>query len=170
VIAEMLCTTAGGMALACADEALGGLIPSVRGEFRAAVEHRIGRRPDPRGRRRAGVLLDLATGRPESPAESRVLLALFDAGLPVPELQFPVCDLDGRERYRLDFAWLEPMIALEYDGYAAHSGRSERDAARDEDLRRRGWIVIRVGAGDLRAPARMASAVRMAFGRRRFVA
>ena len=125
------------------------------------------------------------TGGPESPAESRMLLALFDAGLPVPELQHPVCDIDGRERYRLDFAWLEPMVALEYDGYAAHAERSERDAARDEDLRRRGWIVVRATAEDLRKrgwmvvrataddlrdPARLVSASRNALARRRFVA
>jgi len=170
VIAELLCTAARGTALACADQALAGLNPSVRAEFKAEVDHRIGSRPDPRGRRRGGLLLSLATGLPESPAESRLLLALFDEALPVPESQFPVCDLDGRERYRLDFAWPEPMIALEYDGYAAHADRSERDEARDEDLRRRGWIVIRVGADDLRKPGQIVAAVRRAFGRRRFAA
>jgi hypothetical protein len=170
VIAELLCTAAGSTALACADQAFAGLNPNVRAEFRAEVDHRIGCRPDSRGRRRAGVLLDLATGLPESPAESWLLLALFDSGLPVPEPQFPVCELDGRERYRLDFAWPEPMIAVEYDGYAAHAGRSEQDALRDEDLRRRGWLVIRATVDDLRNPARVVSAVRGAFSRRRFAA
>lgn len=170
VTAELLCTAARSTALACADQALAMLSPACRAEFKSEVDHRIQDRPDPRGRRRAGVLLDLATGRPESPAESRLLVALFDAGLPVPEAQFTVCELDGRERYRLDFAWEEPMVALEYDGYVAHAERSELDAARAEDLRRRGWIVVRAVASDLRAPARMVSAVRAAFARRRFVA
>lgn len=170
VIADMLCTVARPTALACADQALAELMPQFRGEFRAEVAHRIRIRSDPRGRRRAGVLLDLATGLPESPAESAMLLALFDGGLPMPQPQYPVRDLDGRERYRLDFAWEEPKIALEYDGYEAHVGRERLDAARDEDLRRRGWTVIRATAGDLRKPGRMVAAVRAAFARRRFVA
>jgi hypothetical protein len=170
VIADMLCTSARGTALACANQALAGLSPPLRAEFKAEIGHRIQTRPDPRGRRRGGVLLLLVTGLPESPAESRLLLALFDAGLPVPELQHPVCDIDGRERYRLDVAWLEPMVALEYDGYAAHAERSERDFAREEDLRRRGWIVLRATAGDLRAPRPLMMAIRAAFHRRRFVA
>jgi hypothetical protein len=170
VIADLLCTAGRGTALACADQALAALNPPFRAEFKAEVSHRIQARPDPHGRRRGGILLLLATGSPESPAESRLLLALFDAGLPVPELQYPVCDLDGRERYRLDFAWLEPKVALEYDGYAAHADRAERDAARDEDLRRRGWLVIRASGEDLRVPRPLMKAIRAAFHRRRFVA
>jgi hypothetical protein len=145
-------------------------VAGARDEFKAEVEHRISTRPDPRGRRRAGVLLDLATGRTESPAECRLLLTLFDKGLPVPQLQYPVHDVDGRERYRLDFAWPEAMVALEYDGYEAHVDRGELDAARDEDLRRRGWLVVRASAGDLREPAQVVLAVANALARRRFVA
>lgn len=170
VIAEMLCTAARATALACADQALAELDPGFRASFKAEVDHRIRIRPDPRGRRRAGVLLDLAAGLSESPAESWLLLALFDAGLPAPEQQFSVCDIGGRERYRLDFAWPEPRVALEYDGYAAHAERGSLDAARDDDLRRRGWIVIRAAAGDLRRPAGLIAAVRSAFGQRRFAA
>jgi hypothetical protein len=170
VIAELLCNAARPTALACADQAMAALDPRFRSEFRAEVEHRIRTRPDPRGRRRAGVLLDLVTGLAESPAESWMLLVMFDAGLPVPESQYPVCDLDGRERYRLDFAWPEAMIAVEYDGYAAHAERAERDEARDADLRRRGWTVVRAGAADLKDPARVLQAVAAALGRRRFVA
>jgi len=169
-IAEMLCTATRATALACADQALAGLDPTHRAPFRADVEQRIASRPDSRGQCRAAALLALATGLPESPAESRVLLAMFDAGLPIPEAQHSVCDLDGRERYRLDFAWPEPMVALEYDGYAAHADRADRDAARDEDLRRRGWLVVRATADDLRNPARLMSAVSTALDRPRSVA
>ncbi|HKS49385.1 MAG TPA: DUF559 domain-containing protein [Amycolatopsis sp.] len=52
-------------------------------------------------------------------------------------------DISGRELDRLDFAWPELRIAVEYDGYAAHESRWERGADREEDLRRSGWIVIR---------------------------
>lgn len=168
VITEMLCTAGRGTALACTDQALAGLAPAFRGEFKAEVAHRLDVRRDSRGRRRGHILLELATGRPESPAESRLLLVLHDSGLPVPESQVPVCDLDGHERYRLDFGWREPMIALEYDGYAAHADRGERDAAREEDLRRRGWVVVRARSSDLRQPNRLLWEVRWAFRRRGF--
>ncbi|HEV8555895.1 MAG TPA: DUF559 domain-containing protein [Actinophytocola sp.] len=170
VIADLLCTGPRALALSCADQAMAGLNAELRAEFKAEVDHRIRERPDPRGQCRAAVLLDLASGVPESPAESRLLLELFDAGFPVPEPQFSVCDIAGRERYRLDFAWPEPMIGLEYDGHAAHAERVEADAAREADLRKRGWMIIRASAEDLRNPVRVTAAVRDAFARRGFVA
>ncbi len=98
------------------------------------------------------------------------MLALFDAGFPVPAQQVPVRDMSGRERYRLDFAWEEPRIAIEYDGHAAHADRAAYDLARDEDLRRRGWTVIRATADDIKDPSRLHAAVRATFWRRRFTA
>ena len=47
---------------------------------------------DPRGRRQSQILLDLATGLAESPAESWLLLGLFDADFSVPAQQVPVLD------------------------------------------------------------------------------
>ena len=152
-LAELLCRAHRWDALACVDQALALIPPDQRGELRAEVLHQIGARRDPRGRRRSQILLNLATGLAESPAESWLLLTLFDAGFPVPAQQLPVLDINGREVYRLDFAWEEPRVALEYDGYAAHEGRAVNDAARDEDLRRRGWIVIHATADDLKDPA-----------------
>jgi hypothetical protein len=169
-IAELLCTANRAVALACADQALAFLDAPFRELFRAKVSERLDTRVDARGIRRAETLLRLATGLPESPAESRMLLALYDAGLPMPTPQFSVRDLDGNERYRLDFAWEQPRIALEYDGYEAHEGRQFLDAARDADLRARGWVVVRAHAPDLRRPARVVQAVRAEFAKRRFVA
>lgn len=127
VIAEMLCTAHRTTALACADQALAEIDLVNRDTFRAKVAYRIAGRADQRGTRRGEVLLGLATGLPESPAESHMLLALFDAGLPLPQLQWSVRDVVGCERYRLDFAWEEPRVALEYDGYEAHEGREHND-------------------------------------------
>ncbi|MBC6448462.1 endonuclease domain-containing protein [Actinokineospora xionganensis] len=167
-IAEVLCGGHRPTVLACADQALALVQPADRGELHAAIRHRIDTRRDPRGRRRAQALMDLATGKPESPAESALLLALFDDGLPVPRAQVPVTDIHGRERYRLDFAWEEPMIALEYDGYVAHEARVERDAERDTDLRSRGWLIVRANVADLRSPERLMGDLRAAFTARRF--
>ncbi|HET9142773.1 DUF559 domain-containing protein [Actinophytocola sp.] len=165
-LAELLCRAYQPVALACADQALAGLAPGYREQFRAEVARRIRLRTDTRGRRRAQVLLGLATGIPESPAESAMLLILHDAGLPLPELQHQIRDINGRERYRTDFAWEAPRVVLEYDGREAHENRAEQDAAREADLRSRGWTVIRATAADLRSPARLIITLRAAIARR----
>ena len=170
VLTELLCRESRRVALACADQAMAMTPVEQRAEFRAGVLHRIGVRRDPRGRRRSQILLNLASGLSESPAESCLLLGFFDAGFSVPVQQLPVLDIDGREVYRLDFAWEEPMVAVEYDGYVAHLDRMVRDQARDEDLQRRGWTVIHADAADLRDPSRLHADVRRAFWRRRFAA
>ncbi|RZQ62189.1 DUF559 domain-containing protein [Amycolatopsis suaedae] len=165
-LADVLARDPGRLALACADQAMAMTPEPERGEFREWIEVRITDRPDPRGRKRARILLDLVTGLPESPSESALLLTLTEAGYPPPQPQFSVRDLAGQEIYRLDFAWAQWRIAVEYDGYEAHEGRQDLDAARDADLARRGWIVIRATAADLRDPTRLLAAVASAFARR----
>lgn len=147
-----------GSPIACADQVLATVPEAERAGFRAMAAERIRGRVDVRGTLQALTLLELATGLAESPAESRLLLIVVDAGLPIPEQQ-----VAGNELYRLDFGRLEAMVAVEYDGYAAHENRKDRDAARDEDLRRRGWTVIRADATDLTDPSRLVAAVRKAF-------
>lgn len=154
--------------IACADEML--RLADDADVFRARTEARIAARPDPRGRRQAVGLLDLATGLPESPPESWTLLALVDGGFPPPVPQFRIFNIDGTVRYRLDLPWPELRIVVEYDGYAAHLGRAKLDAARQEDLRRRGWIVIRATAADLHDPSRLLAEVGSAFRSRRIAA
>ncbi|MGH3758295.1 endonuclease domain-containing protein [Actinophytocola sp.] len=169
-IAELLARASRRLALACADQALALTPEAGREEFRAEILHRILTRRDSRGRRRGEILLLLASGLAESPAESWLMLGFFDDGLPLPSQQLPVLDLHGRALYRLDFAWDEARVAVEYDGYAAHVHREARDSARQADLERRGWIVIRADAEDLRNPARLHAEIRRAFSRRRFAA
>lgn len=81
-------------------------------------------------------------------------------------MNWSVRDLDGREIYRIDLAWPEFRVAVEYNGYAAHLGREEADAARRLDLERRGWIVLPVTAADLRDPVRLVARVRAALAAR----
>jgi len=66
----------------------------------------------------------------------------------------------------LDYAWPEMRIAVEYNGYAVHCGREVEDAARIENLRRRGRIVIVVEAEDLARPGRFEAALEEAFRQR----
>jgi hypothetical protein len=165
-LAEMLCRARPTTAFACLEQALAMQPVDSRSRFRGLVAESVLRRTDRRGYRRATTLLELATGLTESPAESWLMVVLTDAGVPTPVSQFVIVGLDGRERYRLDFAWPELRIALEYDGYAAHEGRECHDLEREQDLVRRGWIVVRATAADLKDPTRLVAELRQAFLRR----
>ncbi|MDI5980132.1 endonuclease domain-containing protein [Amycolatopsis magusensis] len=164
-LAEVLCRDRGRVGFACMDEALSRYPADDREAVRAAVLTRIMARPDSRGSARARFLVDLATGLAESPPESWTLLLIVDAGWPPPQPQFVVANLAGRELYRLDLAWPEARVAVEYDGHAAHEDRQEQDALRDEDLRRRGWTLIHLTAADLREPGRFLSDLHAALTR-----
>lgn len=99
-----------------------------------------------RGRRgvvQARALVAVADGRSESSGESWIRLAMINAGLPVPELQWWV-DVDGVPTYRLDLAYPKHKIAIEYDGVAFHTTPEQRrhDRERREWLRDHGWTVI----------------------------
>ena len=90
-------------------------------------------------------------------------MLIIELGFPLPEVNFVLLSPAGRELYRLDLAWPQLRIALEYDGHAAHAGREEHDAAREDDLRRRGWILVRARAEDLADPFRLRNELRAAF-------
>jgi hypothetical protein len=165
VVADQLCTARPADALALADGALRLATPRSE-EFRAGVAERLRLRPDPRGTVRAAGLWDLASPSAESPPESWVRMLLIERGFPLPEVNFPILTPTGKELYRLDLAWASLRIALEYDGHAVHAGREEQDADREDDLRRRGWIVVRVRAADLQDPTRLLNELGAAFARR----
>jgi hypothetical protein len=90
-------------------------------------------------------------------------LLVVEAGFPQPVDQFEVTDALHCVRYILDLCWPELRIALEYDGYESHEYRKERDARRDRDLQRRGWITIRATAEDLREPSELLARLDEAF-------
>ena len=107
------------------------------------------RRELPRFGRRRGViqlraLIPLADPRAESPRESWVRLDLLEAGFPAPVLQLWIYQ-DGVPLYRLDLAWPEHLVAVEYDGDEWHFRTAEQrrnDRTRRAWLRRHGWTVI----------------------------
>jgi hypothetical protein len=113
----------------------------------------------PRYRRRRGVvqlrqLTPLMNGARESTGESFCAAAIERAGLPLPTPQVWV-DLAGFGRVRLDHAYEELKIAIEYDGEEFHTTRAdrERDLRRRAALEREGWLVIVVGKHDFAEPA-----------------
>jgi hypothetical protein len=154
-IADLLCSRDRREALACADQAVALHPESQRAMFIAAVGLRLDQRRDRRGTRQALDLLRLIDGRAESPPESWLRLLVVEAGFPPPAVQYSIVDRDGALVYRLDLAWPEFRIALEYDGYEAHIGRQVQDAARDADLARRGWLTVRATVDDLRNSRRL---------------
>lgn len=101
----------------------------------------------PRYRRRRGVvqlrsLVPLVDPEAESPAESWTRLAIHDAGLPLPVSQWEVW-IAGR-LVRLDLAYPERLVAVEYDGAEFHTRAADvaRDTERRQLLAMAGWQVI----------------------------
>jgi G:T-mismatch repair DNA endonuclease (very short patch repair protein) len=108
--------------------------------------------PRCRGSRIAREVSRLADGLAESPQETRLRLLLRRAGFPPPVAQFRVLDEKGLVG-RLDFAYPELKIAIEYDGlWHAEPGQFAKDRSRLNRLFAAGWRVIFVTARDLRHP------------------
>ncbi|WP_458199620.1 DUF559 domain-containing protein [Blastococcus deserti] len=111
--------------------------------------------PRCRGSRLAREVADLADGLAESPQETRLRLLLLRAGLPAPTAQHRVFDEEGFVA-RLDFAYPDRKVAIEYDGaWHAEPRQFARDRRRLNRLTAAGWRVIFVTAADLRDPERL---------------
>lgn len=92
---------------------------------------------------------DPRTPGPDSRFERRFLRVLTSAGLPPPAMQHRV--RLGRSFAAIDFAYPDLLVAIETDGYRAHSGRArwEHDRARANALTAAGWVIVRVTWRDL---------------------
>jgi hypothetical protein len=117
-----------------------------------ATVRRLGRR----GRNGAGVLraiLGLRTvdrALTESEMELRLLQVLRRNGLPEPVTQYEIWH-GGRFVARVDAAYVEWKIALEYESFAYHTGRGAlvRDSARRNQIVAAQWKPIAVTWNDL---------------------
>jgi hypothetical protein len=96
-------------------------------------------------------LIGLAAAEAESPMESEARLAMIDAALPPPVLQFEIVDRNFRT-WRVDFAWPDQRVAVEYDGFDWHSDPNafRRDRQKHAALREMGWTVLAIVADDVR--------------------
>jgi hypothetical protein len=108
-----------------------------------------------RAAREALAILDPAC---ESPGESWVRALLSRTRLPR-----PVCNawttVDGWN-FRLDIAWPEHRVAIEYDGEEFHGpDRADHDEWRRALLRAHGWAIVVVRKGDLADGARLISEI-----------
>ena len=123
-------------------------------------------RPAGRGTRQARRAVDLADARAESPPESRLRVLLRLAGLtPVP--QYVVRDAAGNFVARVDLAFPELRVAIEYDGaWHGKPGQLAHDRRRLNALVAAGWTVLHVTATDLHDPAPLVAAVRQLLAER----
>jgi very-short-patch-repair endonuclease len=111
------------------------------------------------GSARAREACRLADGLAESPQETRLRLLMVRGGLPVPVAQHVVRDARGRVG-RVDFAWPEQRVAVEYDGrWHADPTQFARDRQRLNRLQEAGWRVVFVTAADLYRPGELVARI-----------
>jgi very-short-patch-repair endonuclease len=122
--------------------------------------------PSCRGSAQAQWAASLADGLAESPQETRLRLLMRRAGLPTPVAQFRVFD-DAGFVARVDFAYPDLQVAIEYDGLW-HGERTAflDDRRRLNRLTAAGWLVLHVTAEDLRRPERLVARIRALLARR----
>lgn len=115
--------------------------------------------------------ITLADARAESVGESRCRCLFWNHGIPMPESQVEVRSPAGTLVARVDFAWPDLGVFLEFDGkvkYVEHlrPGQTVVDAVlaekrREEQIcRTTGWRCIRLTWADLESPERTAAYVR----------
>jgi hypothetical protein len=119
-----------------------------------------------RGCRQVREAVALADGLAGSPQETRLRLLMHRSSLPRPVAQFVVRDADGFIG-RVDFAWPEARVVVEYEGQW-HGETPQRVAADRRRLNRlsaAGWTVVFVTAADLYRPDRVVARIAAALSR-----
>ncbi len=82
--------------------------------------------------------------------ETRLRLALTRGGLPLPVLQHRVCDGYGNFVARLDLAYVEARLGIEYDSERHWDPKViRRDLRRQNALQALGWSLLRFTADDV---------------------
>lgn len=97
-----------------------------------------------RGARRAREAAAFVRAGVDSPMETRLRLLLVLAGLPEPRVNLALTDGEGNVRRRLDLAYDQWRVAVEYDG-RQHKASDEEwhgDIVRRDDLTSEGWRFV----------------------------
>ncbi|KGN30428.1 hypothetical protein N802_07220 [Knoellia sinensis KCTC 19936] len=101
------------------------------------------------GRRASIAAARLVRERSESVPETQSRLLMVLAGISEPTCNHPYL-VGGIERYRLDLAWPEFKVALEYDGrWHDKPEQRAKDEIRRKEMRDAGWIIIVIRAEHL---------------------
>ncbi len=104
----------------------------------------------------------------DSPMETTTRLLIALAGLPEPVVNHVIRDVDGALRRRLDMAYVEARLAVEYDGrqHAESNVQWQVDVGRREELDGDGWRMMVVMAKDIyRTPVHTVDRLRAAMRR-----
>lgn len=115
--------------------------------------------------------IHLADERAESVGESVLRYLCYRAGLPPPQVNYEIRDARGRVVARVDLAWPELGIFIEFDGREkylrwARPGESAADVVLREKRREElvvgltGWRCLRVVWADLQQPERTVAWIR----------
>ena len=123
------------------------------------------------------LVLRLADPRLESVGEDRFSFLCYRQGLPKPEPQMEIFAEGGALFARVDFAWPEYGVFLEFDGrvkYEKFRREGEtleqylmREKLREEQITQlTGWTCIRITWADLGQPELLASRIRKIFAAR----
>ena len=117
--------------------------------------HSATRYPRARGNDGIAGVLTHVDRRAGSPMETRLRLLIVQGGLPRPEVQWVVQDERGRTAVRLDLAYPEHLIGIEYEGEDHTTpDRVLRDISRYTALVNEGWRIYRYTKSEiLRRPA-----------------
>ncbi|MHA7283083.1 type IV toxin-antitoxin system AbiEi family antitoxin domain-containing protein [Arthrobacter sp. TMS2-4] len=118
---------------------------------------------------RASAVITAADPLSESPGETLTRSRLLRFGLPPALSQVEVSTRRGR--YRLDFAWPELLVGLEFDGRVKYFGAAVTDEVLYEERRREralveeGWTILRIEWSDLFREAELEARLRGALCR-----
>jgi len=117
---------------------------------RSEIEFVLTRVPGHRGAAKARRALAQACERVESPQETRLRLALVAAGLPCPLVDYEIRPRPGTKLYRLDMAYPDAKLAVEYDGevHSKTAQKMQNDRTRRREIEDAGWRIITATATD----------------------
>jgi hypothetical protein len=118
------------------------------------------------GAHRAAMVVLLADGRSESPGESRSRWLLHGLGLPTPEPQAVIADVDGWAA-RVDLLFRAERVVVEFDGLLkyTHPDVLRAEKLREDRLRALGYEVVRLTWADLARPEAVKARILAAFAR-----
>ena len=73
--------------------------------------------------------------------ESEARLVMIDGGVPPDALQYEIVDHYGRV-WRVDFAWPDQKVAVEYDGFDWHSDQKSFPETARSVRRSKKWVGL----------------------------
>lgn len=110
---------------------------------------------------RAALPLLSERSQPHRESVLRVLIVTSPLGLPTPSPNHELTLRGGTRRVRLDLAFPDHFLGLEYEGDHHRTDRAQwrSDIRRHDDIEAAGWSVMRLTDDDLRAPAELAERI-----------